>query len=44
MGLLHGKLDKEEKDKVMNDFIREEWLFNMITDLYDTLLDDWDLD
>ena len=38
--------EKSEKDiyLVMNDFIREEWLFNMITELYDTLLDDWDLD
>ena len=38
--------EKSEKDTylVMNDFIREEWLFNMITELYDTLLDDWDLD
>ena len=38
--------EKSEKDTylVMYDFIREEWLFNMITDLYDTLLDDWDLD
>lgn len=38
--------EKSEEDTclVMNDFIREEWLFNMITELYDTLLDDWDLD
>lgn len=38
--------EKSENDTclVMNDFIREEWLFNMITELYDTLLDDWDLD
>ena len=38
--------EKSENDTclVMNDFIREEWLFNMITKLYDTLLDDWDLD
>lgn len=38
--------EESEKDTclVMNDFIREEWLFNMITELYDTLLDDWDLD
>ena len=38
--------EKSENDTclVINDFIREEWLFNMITELYDTLLDDWDLD
>lgn len=38
--------EESEKDTclVTNDFIREEWLFNMITELYDTLLDDWDLD
>ena len=38
--------EKSEKDTylVMIDFIREEWLFNMITELYDTLLNDWDLD
>ena len=38
--------EKSEEDTclVMNDFIREEWLFNMITEIYDTLLDDWDLD
>lgn len=38
--------EKSEKDTylVMIDFIREEWLFNMITELYDTLLDDWDPD